>query len=241
MLEIIGKNAYGNDWNHIERQAGLNCWVGKLADGTVSTVQTMPWDYKPWGCGGGCNSGWIQFEICEDALTDANYFNAVYREACEITAYLCKMFNLNPKGTVTVNGKKIPVILDHITSYELGMGSGHGDVRHWFSRYGKTLADVRNDVAALMASQDSTNKETEDNDMDVNRFKELYAEMRKELQDNDSGKWSEEARNWATSSGLIAGMGKMPNGEQNYAWADVLTREQMAVLLYRFAKMFGKA
>ena len=48
-LEILGKNSYGNDWNHIDRQAGLNCWIGKLADGTVTTVQTMPWNYEPWG------------------------------------------------------------------------------------------------------------------------------------------------------------------------------------------------
>lgn len=80
----------------------------------------------------------------------------------------------------------------------------------------------------------------EDEDMNVARFKELYNEMRKELQDNDCGNWSEEAREWATSTGLIVGMGTMPNGEQNYAWADVLTREAAATLFYRFAKMMGK-
>ena len=154
LMELLGKNQYGNDWNHIERQAGLNCWIGKLADGTVTTVQTMPWNYRPWGCGSGskgsCNSGWIQFEICEDALTDKAYFDKVYKEGVEITAYLCKMYNLNPKGTVTVNGVKVPVILDHQTSYQLGMGGNHGDVQHWFKKYGKTLDDVRNDVAKLL-------------------------------------------------------------------------------------------
>lgn len=67
LIALIGKNTGGNDWNHISIQAGLNAWIGKLADGTVATVQTMPWDYKPWGCGSGsrgsCNNGWIQFEI----------------------------------------------------------------------------------------------------------------------------------------------------------------------------------
>ena len=47
LINLIGKNGYNNDWNHITRQAGLNCWIGKLADGTVTTIQTMPWDYKP--------------------------------------------------------------------------------------------------------------------------------------------------------------------------------------------------
>lgn len=72
LIAKIGKNAYANDWNHIERAAGLNCWVGKLANGEVATVQTMPWNYRPWGCGSGakgsCNGTtggkmWIQFEI----------------------------------------------------------------------------------------------------------------------------------------------------------------------------------
>jgi hypothetical protein len=153
-IKLLGKNSYGNDWNHISHQAGLNCWIGKLADGTVTTVQTMPWNYRPWGCGSGskgsCNNGWIQFEICEDGLTDKTYFNKVYKEACEITAYLCKLFGLDPKGTVTVNGVKVPVILCHADSYKLGMGSNHGDVLHWFRKHGKTMDDVRNDVAKLM-------------------------------------------------------------------------------------------
>jgi hypothetical protein len=156
LMNLLGKNNYGNDWNHISHQAGLNCWIGKLADGTVTTVQTMPWNYRPWGCGSGskgsCNDGWIQFEICEDGLNDKSYFEKCYNEAVEITAYLCQMYGLNPKGTVTKNGVKVPVILDHTTSCSLGLGSNHGDVKHWFSKYGKTMDDVRNDVAKLLNS-----------------------------------------------------------------------------------------
>ena len=156
LLALLGKNAYNNDWNHVYRKAGLNCWIGKLADGTVTTVQTMPWNYKPQGCGAAytngpsCNDGWIQFEICEDNLTNKAYFDQVYNEACEITAYLCNMYNLDPHGTVTYSGVKVPVILCHADSYKLGLGSNHGDVYNWFNKYGKTMDDVRNDVAKLM-------------------------------------------------------------------------------------------
>ena len=155
-LNVLGVNNNKNDWNHIDRQAGLNCWIGKLADGTVTTVQTMPWDYRPWGCGSGskgsCNSGWIQFEICEDNLASKAYFDEVYKEACEITAYLCQMYGLDPKGTVSHAGTTVPVILCHADSHALGLGSNHGDVLHWFRKYNKTMDDVRNDVAALMGS-----------------------------------------------------------------------------------------
>ena len=160
MLKLIGVNAYKNDWNHIYHKAGLIAWIGKLADGTVSTVQTMPWDFRPWGCGSGsrgtCNNGWIQFEICEDALNDRNYFNKVYQEACELTAYLCKKYNLNPNGYTTYNGIKVPVIICHKDSYTYGLGGNHGDIYHWFSKYGKDMEDVRNDVAALMKSNNTS-------------------------------------------------------------------------------------
>lgn len=158
LLALIGKNSYGNDWNHIYRKAGLNCWIGKLADGTIATIQTMPWDYMPWGCGSGskgsCNAGWIQFEICEDGLTDSVFFKKVYDEACEITAYLCKMFGIDPNGTVNVNGVRVPTILCHADSCKLGLGSNHGDVNHWFPKHGKSMVTARADVAALLGVVD---------------------------------------------------------------------------------------
>lgn len=159
-LNLLGKNAYANDWNHIDRQAGLNFWIGKLADGTVAAVQTMPWDYRPWGCGNGskgsCNDTHIQFEICEDGLNDKNYWNAVYKEACEMTAYLCKLFCIDPKGTISYNGLQVPTIIDHTGSHSMGLGSNHGDVQHWSRKYGVTMDSVRNDVAALLAAEGIT-------------------------------------------------------------------------------------
>ena len=78
-LKIIGRNPYGNDWNHTEQDAGVNFWIGKLADGSVSAVQVAPLNYRPWGCGSGsngsCNNGWVQFEICEDSLSDKSYLD----------------------------------------------------------------------------------------------------------------------------------------------------------------------
>jgi len=250
LLELLGVNKNSNDWNRegqwvkgqwVPLKAGVHAFIGKLASGEVTTVQAGDWDKKAWGCGSGkkgsCNNGWIQFEICEDNLGDPVYFEKVYREAVELTAYLCKLYNLDPQGTVAYNGVKVPVILCHQDSYQLGLGSNHGDVLHWLPKYGKSMQTVRNDVSALLAGVNN-NKE-EDDDMDVVRFKQLYNEMRKELQDNDSSKWSEEARNWATATGLIAGNGTEINGEPNYMWADVLTREQFVAVLHRFAKLMG--
>ena len=118
----------------------------------------MPWAYSPWGCGGGskgsCNDGWIQFEICEDGLTDSVYAQAAYEEACELTAYLCTMYHLDPYGMVKFKNTDVSVIIDHKESCRLGLGNNHGDVQHWFPKLlGKGLNDIRDDVSALMKGE----------------------------------------------------------------------------------------
>lgn len=157
LLAKIGKNNYGSDWNHSTVYAGVNAWIGKLANGDVTTVQALPWNYAPWGCGGGwrgsANGTHIQFEMCEDALTDRAYFEKCYKEGVELTAYLCKLYGIDPYGYIWIGGGKIPTILCHKDAYDLGVGTGHGDVYNWFNRYGKTMDNVRDDVAKLLKAE----------------------------------------------------------------------------------------
>ena len=85
-----------------------------------------------------------------------------------------------------------------------------------------------------------TEKE-EDEDMTVETFGKLWNEYRATLRDNDAGDWSKEDRQWAIDNGLFEGSGTLPNGEPNYMWADLLTREQAAALFHRLAKKNGWA
>lgn len=87
----------------------------------------------------------------------------------------------------------------------------------------------------------STTVTEEDEDMTLDTFKKLMNEYRAELRDNDCGDWSKDAREWATSTGLFAGSGSLPDGTPNYMWADMLTREQAAQLFYNYAKKMGVA
>lgn len=154
LRKAIGTNSNKNDWNHTDRQAAVHYFVGKMANGEVSSVYVFPHDYRPWGCGtgkkGSCNDGWLQFEICEDNLENPEYFNKVYEEGIQLTAYLCKMFNINPEATVEFNGVQVPTIICHKDSYNLGLGNNHGDIYHWFPKYGKSMEDVRADVKKLL-------------------------------------------------------------------------------------------
>lgn len=81
----------------------------------------------------------------------------------------------------------------------------------------------------------------EDEDMTIDKFMELWKEMSMLARDNDASDYSAEARNWAVSTGLIAGGDALPSGEPNYMWGDMLTREQFVTVLYRFAQMLGQA
>lgn len=157
-IEKIGKNPNGNDWNHADRQAGVNAFIGLFADGTVGTCQVLPWDMRPWGCGSGKNGSEndeaIQFEICQDAKNDKEYAKKCYDEAVKCTAWLCEKYKIDPKGTHKKNGVIVPNILCHYDSWKLGLGSNHDDIYDWFpSLIGKDMNDVRNDVYELMTKK----------------------------------------------------------------------------------------
>lgn len=72
--------------------------------------------------------------------------------------------------------------------------------------------------------------------MTQNEFEAKWRTMRAKWQSADPSEWSEDAREWAVKKGLIVGSSAT---NPNYMWGDMLTREQAAVLLYRFAKMLG--
>lgn len=154
----LGKNPNGNHWNQNKpdgREVCVHAFIGKDKNGDVCTYQTLPWNYRGWHCGGSGNSEYISFEICEDDLKDKNYFNKVYKEAVELTAYLCKKYGLNPKGK--------NVIICHQDGYKLGIASNHSDVYHWFNKYGKDMNDVRKDVAKAMRDPSYTPPVTSSN------------------------------------------------------------------------------
>lgn len=81
--------------------------------------------------------------------------------------------------------------------------------------------------------------------MDQERFNKMFAEAmkqyRSELRDNDCGGWSEAARQFVVEQGIFAGGDPGPDGQPNYMWEDLLTREQAAQLLYAFARKLNLA
>jgi hypothetical protein len=150
LMKKLGDNPNNNDWNNTNRQVCVHAFVGKLADGSVASVQTLPWDMRGWHSGtgkkGSANNTHISFEICEDNLKDPIYFSSVYKEAVELTAHLCGLYGLNPLAD--------GVVICHSEGYQRGIANNHGDVMHWFPKHGKSMDTFRKDVAALLAKED---------------------------------------------------------------------------------------
>ena len=139
---LLGKNKYDNHWNKSGISKCVHAFIGKLADGSVATYQTLPWDHRGWHCGAAGNNTHISFEICEDNLADADYFGKVYREAVELTAFLCEKYNLDPMAD--------GVVICHKEGNQRGIASNHGDVLHWFPKHGKSMDAFRVDVKSTM-------------------------------------------------------------------------------------------
>jgi len=137
---LLGTNRYNNHWNNVgTRRVCVHGFIGKLADGTVATYQTLPWNHRAWHCAGNGNDTHISFEICEDGLKDPVYFNAVYKEAAELCAYLARMYSIPVQN-----------IIGHYEGHALGIANNHGDPKNWFPKFGKSMDTFREEVRILL-------------------------------------------------------------------------------------------
>lgn len=179
---LLGKNQYNNHWNTHHpggREVCVHGFIGKLADGTIATYQTLPWDHRGWHAGGSANNTHIGFEICEDGLADATYFAKVYKEAVELCVYLCKLYGLTEQN-----------IICHSEGYRKGVASNHGDVMHWFPKHGKSMDTFRADVKLMLnAPTEQEGPKTEPKEETTEYPAKLttgYYRVRKEWKDGKS-------------------------------------------------------
>ena len=224
LIDILGYNRNGNSWNRPGTNACVHAFIGKFADGSVGTAQTLPWNMRGWHAGNGttrpsANNTHISFEICEDDLTNSDYFAKVYKEAVELTAYLCQMYNLNPLQD--------EVVICHNEGYHLGMASGHADVTHWFPKFGKTMDDFRADVKAQM-------DEGVEEEVTQEQFDAMMDDWLTRRSLEKPSNWSQSSRQWAEQNGIIKGVGDIDgDGQNDFSYKSFITREETIVMLDR--------
>lgn len=193
------------------------------AYGTLKTVfKSSDWPY------------WAQCPYCTDdtsstTSTAVDYTTVNYQATVKVSSSLnCRDYP-GTSGTVVkkyYNGEVVTITREYN-----GWGyTGEG----WIS-----LSYV---TKITTTTTTETTETQEDDDMiTLEQFKELMGEYRTELRDNDSGTWSEEARQWCIDQGIFQGGDTTSDGNPNYMWEDMMTREQVATVLYRFAQLMGKA
>ena len=210
--EVLGVNRNGNHWDRPGVDKCVHAFIGKIADGSVAAVQTLPWDRRGWHAGTGtsgrsANDTHIAFEICEDGLDDLDYFAAVYQAAAELTALLCRQYGLDPLAD--------GVVLCHQEGYRRGVASNHADVLHWFPRFGKSMDDFRVAVAALVRE--------EDDPMSYEQWVQYMDRYRAELAAQAASPWAEPFIRAAVDAGLMADAGGSIQRPR-----DFVTREELA-------------
>lgn len=119
-------------WN----RSGLDVAVHAFVD-DKTVCQHLPWNHRAWHCAKSGNNTHIAFEMCEptDWKTNKEYFTACYKNAVELTAYLCQKYKLTEKNVVS-----------HKEGYQRGIASNHGDPDHWWKHFGYTMDQFRSDV-----------------------------------------------------------------------------------------------
>lgn len=183
-------------WNQSGVGACVHAFIGRLANGSVTVYQTLPWTMRGWHCGKGSkgsgNDTHISFEICEDGLEDPDYFRAVYREAVELTAYLCKEYGLDPLAD--------GVVICHAEGHQRGIASNHADVLHWFPRHGKSMDDFRADVSSMVRGDDEMDEQT------IRRIvRDEYAKIEAEKAALPASGWAEALLEEAKAKGITDG------------------------------------
>lgn len=156
----VGTNRYGNHWNIPKpegRKVCVHAFIGYDKNEQIRVAELLPLDVCCWGVGSGKNGSYnydpayIQFEICEDTLTDRSYYEKVFAVAAEYCAMLCRTYGIS-----------VDKIVSHYEAYRLGYGSNHGDPDHWMKKFGETMVDFRKRVSEILKSNEAKKENAEE-------------------------------------------------------------------------------
>ena len=141
--DICGVNKWGTHWN-VPMPIGGNgkptkicchAFIGKDKDGEIRAAKILPWTICCWNCGDGAKGSYnyspayIQIEICEDGLTDKQYFEQAFGLAVQLCQRLMKNYP-------TIKAENI---ISHHEAHLRGYASNHADCDHWLAKFGKNM------------------------------------------------------------------------------------------------------
>lgn len=248
MLHSVGcpqpkATVFTKNWNRSGIQACVHGFIEPDGDVyiTLPCMEKAGNAMRGWHGGGASNNTHLGFEMTEPSTikysSGANWSDlnpsatsahvmGTYKTAVELFAKLCKFHNLNPLAD--------GVIISHKEGCARGIASNHGDVEHIWKKFGLSMDQFRLDVYNAMKNNVIIAPE-EDEDMTQETFNKLMNNYMVELAKIQPGEWSAQARQYCESNGIING-----DGSGNKMYKKYLTREEMAAIVYRLAKLWGK-
>jgi len=141
--DICGENIYRNYYDRPDWDACPHAVIGKDKRGEVRAAKLLPYDICCWNAGRGAKGSYnydpayIQFEICEDALDDPDYFKAAFTLAARLCARLMKNY-----------GIPLENVISHKEAHARGYACNHGDPENWLSKFGRDMDWFRELVKA---------------------------------------------------------------------------------------------
>lgn len=131
-------SAYTRQWDRPGIRACVHGFLGLDDEGKLCFTQILPYEMRCWGSGNGskgsCNDSHIQFEICE-WLEDGDWCRETYEAALEVCEWLCRLYGIGAEQ-----------VLCHSEAHALGYASNHGDVMHWWPRFGLSMDGFRREL-----------------------------------------------------------------------------------------------
>ena len=156
--------AYWTQFNAPTLRASVHGFIGINDNGKLAYRKTLPYLIQCWGCGSGTkgsyNASHIQFEICED-LTSRDWTQETYAAALEVCTSLCREFGIRPEAVVC-----------HAEAHAAGYGSNHGDVMHWWPKFGLSMDKFRKELRIRLGDEDMAERFKTINDVPASLRKE---------------------------------------------------------------------
>lgn len=210
--------AFFKNWDRPDIKVSVHAIIAPEA-----VYQLMPWEYRAYHCGGKANSMCIGVEMVEPKTIKYNFgANFTDRDPDYTKDFIQRTYNnavdLFSYLCVLYHLNPFTDVISHKEGHRKGVASNHGDPSHLWDKYpelGLTMDNFRKAVSKHMNAENR----------DVFRLTgtgdkpSLYAQL---------------ACKWAQEKGLFYGD---KNG--NYGWQSAVTREQLAVILWRLCMGTG--
>lgn len=219
----------GSRFTTYDPENGASCNYVVGCDGSIGLC--VEEKDRSWCSSSGANDHRaVTIETASDSTHPYAVTDAALQKLMDLCEDICRRYG---KKKLLWFGDK-----DKTLAYAPEPGEMVMTVHRWFAAKA-CPGDYLYERHGMIAEEVTRRLNEEDQMLTYEQWMDYMRQYRQELRDNDSGEWSEKARQFVMDNKIFAGSGTAPDGTPNFMWEDLLTREQCAQVLYTFAQRFG--